>query len=399
MTFRFLYCITPIILLFTLGFDPLYRSVQAVDTESTRNIRQWWNQHQRNKIIDGEEAVPGRYPYQVTLFKQSGGIGCGGSLIHPEWVLTAAHCENHYTQVRISHYNISDMSETFESHETEIEVRHPNYNPSTINNDIMLLKLKTPSNYTPVQIDDGSIELLVGTNVTVMGFGMVSMRTFGKSEILLETDVNLVSNEACDQKWDFRNISDTKICAIGDGNGPLRGDSGGPLIIRGENASMDVQVGIVSWGQICGRTNKKSFPDVYERVRSHQEFINSTMSCTIPNDTNFENCCEVRCEGGVFSCIQQGFPDDGFDYSNCNADQFCSVGNGHCKGETEYDNAECNYDGGDCCEETCTDGSLPCGIGGYNCIDPDFEERNIIEDLIMRVVEFAQNLLLLWIFG
>jgi len=117
-----------------------------------------------NKIVDGEPTEEGRYPYQVGLSTTEGFIECGASLVDSNWVLSAAHCSG-VTHVEIGRYELCDWNETYERIEVAFEmVKHPNYDNRTMENDLMLLRLKEPSSYDTVTLDDGSASLSAGTN-------------------------------------------------------------------------------------------------------------------------------------------------------------------------------------------------------------------------------------------
>ena len=92
------------------------------------------------------------------------------------------------------------------------------------------------------------------------------------------------------------------------------------------------------------------------------------------------DCCEDSCissdrnecgvDGPGFFCKD---PDNGGTdpYPNCEKTEW--IGTGYCTDVNN--NADCGYDGGDCCEDSCVDGSRTCGSGGYDCKDPSFLEE------------------------
>lgn len=353
--------------------------------------------HNKMKIIGGEEVDPGRYPYQVGLLFSSGTLGCGGTLIHPQWVLTNSVCFD-MPLVEIGRHNRSNINETYELHEVEFKLLHPNHNPSTREHNSMLLRLKTPSNYSTVRLDDGSIstKLTDGSNVTVMGWGGTEVWWIN-SDVLREVEINILNLETCKHSYPTEQITNDMICASRQSDGFCEVDRGGPLIIKGEDATSDVQVGLSSWKYGC---DNPQFPSVFTLVSKEIEFINTMLECKIPNRTSFENCCSVNCIDGVYTCVR--FPlDDDFDYSNCRSDP-CSVGDGFCDADwTDSNVASCNYDGGDCCMKTCK-GDKCCWLNS-SCQDP--EHRGVPDviyaffvDLTIVFFNFTSSVALLFLY-
>ena len=107
---------------------------------------------QQSRVIGGTDAAKGAWPWQVGMY-YAGRFICGGTLIAPNWVLTASHCvvsdgavvgaSNFEIVVGDLHREINDTTER--RHKVESIIPHPNYNRQTINNDIALMKLKKPA--------------------------------------------------------------------------------------------------------------------------------------------------------------------------------------------------------------------------------------------------------------
>jgi len=217
------------------------------------------------QIVNGQPVnPPGKYPYMV----RAG--GCGASLVGPYTLLCAAHCSSAFSTVYIGRHNLNDNSETYETHDVAEKVVHPDYADQTgIDHDFMMVRLKEPSSYAPVELNadliGGDVEL------TVMGWGATS--TGGSaSSILLEVDVDSMTNAECKTKYSANSITEDMICAGRTANGltydSCQGDSGGPIIEK----SSGKQVGVVSWGAGCADPNR---PGVYARVSDQLPWIQS----------------------------------------------------------------------------------------------------------------------------
>jgi len=228
------------------------------------------------RIVGGVEAPQDRFPYMVALINADNTQYCGGALIAPNWVLSAAHCRSLGASVIISRSNLGQTFESFERIYIDYEVRHPEYNQFTNEHDILLIKLVEESTTTPVKYDDGTYDLNSGFAVTVMGFG-TTCSGGSQSNKLLEAQVNIVDNSLCNSKYSSAVVTSDMVCAAAPGKDACQGDSGGPLVIKGNSATDDVLVGVVSWGTGCAEPD---FPGVYSRTASHTDWIQSVTSGT-----------------------------------------------------------------------------------------------------------------------
>ncbi|XP_053721953.1 chymotrypsin B-like [Synchiropus splendidus] len=218
------------------------------------------------RIVNGEEAVPHSWPWQVSLQQTNGFHFCGGSLINENWVVTAAHCN-----VRTYHNVIvGEHDKGYGTQEATQVIKpakvftHPNWNPRTINNDISLIKLSTPArlstNVSPVCLAEISDNFPAGMTCVTSGWGLTRYNAPSTPNKLQQAALPLLSNEQCKRHWGS-NISDVMICAGGAGATSCMGDSGGPLVCQKDGAW--TLVGIVSWGSSRCST---STPAVYARV-------------------------------------------------------------------------------------------------------------------------------------
>ena len=232
-------------------------------------------------IVGGQPADPGEYPWQVWLrpaFYNS--PYCGGSLVTPRWVVTAAHCVEVYGPVSVrpeeleviaGDHDWSSDEGTEQVLQVERIVIHPDWTPWLYDNDIALLKLTADAvlnaRVQPIRLasspaDDAALE--AGDLSTVTGWGALYPGGPG-SNVLQEVDVPIVDQAQCIAlESDYFTITDNMICAgpVAGGKDSCQGDSGGPLAV--EKTPGDWRLGgIVSFGKGCAEPN---YPGVYTRV-------------------------------------------------------------------------------------------------------------------------------------
>jgi trypsin len=221
------------------------------------------------RIIGGTEAPSNRYSFAVSL-QDGGDHFCGGSLITKNVVLTAAHCAGGSYKAALGRHDLRTQDGQVIAMKKEI--KHPNYDDWTTNNDFMLVVLSSPatlnSNVSLVQLNSDNSLPNVGDGVKVMGWGDIDITSASElSDVLMYTQVKVVSNSDCDASSDGQDeykdqITPNMLCAEhAKERDSCQGDSGGPLI-RTEGG-IGKQVGVVSWGIDCASDH---FPGVYARV-------------------------------------------------------------------------------------------------------------------------------------
>uniref|UniRef100_A0A3Q3LLH2 chymotrypsin n=1 Tax=Labrus bergylta TaxID=56723 RepID=A0A3Q3LLH2_9LABR len=230
------------------------------------------------RIVNGEEAVPHSWPWQVSLQQSSGFHFCGGSLINENWVVTAAHCNvRTYHNVVLGEHNKGyGSNEAIQKLKPAKVFTHPGWNPSTINNDISLIKLSSParlgSNVSPVCLAESSDNFPAGMTCVTSGWGLMRYNAPSTPNQLQQAALPLLSNTQCKSHWGS-NISDVMICAGGAGATSCMGDSGGPLVCQKDNVW--TLVGIVSWGSSRCST---STPAVYARVTELRGWVDQILA-------------------------------------------------------------------------------------------------------------------------
>jgi secreted trypsin-like serine protease len=271
-----------------LSLDIVVSSPLQIDKEEASHS-QTDERALKDRIIGGKVANAKRYPYFTSLdiyFESGLTTYCGGSLVHSDIVMTVASClipyESNDTIVEIQVYvNYTQSIEVtgyltgFEHERLGIAyIMHLDFDDVNYFNDIGLVYLDSPINdVKPVKLNmNGNIPSASNT-LTVMGHGTISnAATSEYPDYLMETSLPIVSFQDCNDSNSYNGaiLNPTMICAGASGKGACIGDAGGPLIIRGNTAIKDVQVGILSWGQDCGMAN---YPDVYTRVSAYSQWV------------------------------------------------------------------------------------------------------------------------------
>ncbi|XP_068443731.1 serine protease 27-like [Clinocottus analis] len=236
------------------------------------------------RIIGGQTASPGSWPWMVSLNSEDRPF-CAGSLIHNQWVLTAAHCltgsDIRTTTVFLGRQSQSGLNFDEVSVTLEKIVRHPSYNSLTNENDICLLKLSVPVAFTdyiqPVCLAAAGSTFHAGVSSWVTGFGNTQADSSSGADMLQELNLPIVGNNECKCTYSF--IKDTMICAgfKQGGKDACKGDSGSALVTK--KGFMWIQSGIVSFGDGCGQPMT---PGVYTRVSEYQDWINNMTGSSNP---------------------------------------------------------------------------------------------------------------------
>ncbi|XP_029460529.1 coagulation factor VII [Rhinatrema bivittatum] len=242
------------------------------------------------RIVGGDECLKGECPWQA-LLKNSNKFICGGTLLSPVWVVTAAHClvkvpANQLT-VTLGEHKISVSEGTEQERGVTKMIIHEHYVGLSTNhdNDIALLRLDQPVNYTdhvvPLCLPDERFAVRTLNSIrysTVSGWGRL-LESGATPDVLMRVEVPRLRTQEC-VRHSKLNVSANMFCAgyLEGSKDSCKGDSGGPHATKYKDTWF--LTGVVSWGKGCA---KVGLYGVYTRVSKYLDWLETHMKAAEGN--------------------------------------------------------------------------------------------------------------------
>ena len=195
-------------------------------------VKSMLKQSQDVKVIGGEKAKV-NYPYQLSLqlFRPNGSKPyshfCGASIIHENYLLTAAHCIKPMNVSQVSALaGVTDLRQESKGsrHQLISCIIHPNYT-ELVSSDIALCKVQLPFVFgeNVAKIDIGQEYVGPGRNCTLTGWGSIFIfrelpipfySLFAYPNDLQQVNLPTISNEKCNETYSRNKIDETQICTF-----------------------------------------------------------------------------------------------------------------------------------------------------------------------------------------
>ncbi|MFI1733825.1 S1 family serine peptidase [Streptomyces acidicola] len=222
-------------------------------------------------IVGGTTTTASAYPYVMQITNASQSQFCGGTLVSPTKVITAAHCVDGRTTSStrvVGGRTYRNGTDGTVSQVSRIWI-HPDYTDATAGSDVAVLTLSSSMPYTTAPYVNASNTSVyaAGTTARIIGWGTTSSGGSSSNQLRTAT-VPVVADSTCGSSSSYGSefIASDMVCAGYSSGGvdTCQGDSGGPLMIGG------VLAGITSWGYGCADAR---YPGIYTRLTTFSNLV------------------------------------------------------------------------------------------------------------------------------
>ena len=196
-----------------------------------RLVKPVFNNDRNARIVGGEVTLPNAHPYQVGQLARISLLNtglCGGAIIAPRVILTAAHCLDRASNIQVimGAHNINTATEPTQQRQTVQPAgyrQHPAYNAQTLVNDIATLILPNPAVFNAF-VQPSSLPtaaeanlLFVGSLATVSGWGRMGDFASNTATQLRSVQNNVITNEECAAVFGPTTIQPSTLCMSTEG--------------------------------------------------------------------------------------------------------------------------------------------------------------------------------------
>ncbi|MCS0605638.1 serine protease [Streptomyces sp. LP11] len=225
-------------------------------------------------IVGGTTTTTSSYPFVMQITDASQNQFCGGTLVAPKKVVTAAHCmagESTGSVRVVGGRTYLNGTNGTVSKVSKIWI-NPDYTDATNGDDVAVLTLATSMPYAPASYVSSSQTSVyaAGTTARILGWGTTSENGSSSNQLRTAT-VPIVSDSSCRSSYGSDFVQTDMVCAGYSSGGvdTCQGDSGGPLLIGG------VLAGITSWGEGCAEAG---YPGVYTRLTTFSNLVTAQVN-------------------------------------------------------------------------------------------------------------------------
>ena len=234
-------------------------------------------EEQTQEIVGGTTTQITSVPWQVSL-QDANGHFCGGSIVTPTWIVTAAHCVAAGAPTKIV-AGISKLSLAASGQTRAVKrvISYPGYTDPSVGKDAALIELTTPLTLDGTTVRairpltaKSPIDLTApGVTGTVSGWGTTTEGATGIPDQLQSVQLPIVPLTTANTAYNMTITEDQLAAGLAaGGKDSCQGDSGGPFVVMANGEA--ALAGIVSWGEGCARAN---LPGLYGRVTSFAKWM------------------------------------------------------------------------------------------------------------------------------